>query len=67
MARVREGSKIRMRGLMDDPDPIPVGTEGTVTGVWGEGKMEQIGVEWDIQPSRSLMLLPRDPFTVLKY
>lgn len=56
-----------MRGLMDDPDPIPVGTEGTVTGVWGEGKMEQIGVEWDIQPSRSLMLLPRDPFTVLKY
>jgi len=56
------GDRVRMVGLMpDDPDPIEVGTEGTVTGIGGSiGGRVQIFVEWDT--SRSLILLDTDPF-----
>jgi len=56
----KEGDRVRMTGVMkDDPDPIPVGTEGTITYV----NVFQYGVAWD--NGRSLMLLPDDPFVVI--
>ncbi|MBZ4631329.1 DUF4314 domain-containing protein [Mycobacterium timonense] len=50
---------------MDDPDPLPVGTTGTVDwlGQWTDELTKQIGVRWD-NGSR-LILLPHDPFRVL--
>ena len=53
------GDRIRIVGIMpNDPDPIPVGTEGTVTSV--NPTVGQIYVDWDI--NRSLILLTTDPF-----
>ena len=60
------GDRVRMVGLMpDDPDPIPVGTEGTVTHAspGSYGFAGQIMVAWDIP--RSLILLDTDPYVVL--
>lgn len=37
------GTRIRLVAMPDDPDPIPVGTEGTVVG----GSGAQLWVEWD--------------------
>lgn len=56
-----------MVGVMpNDPDPIPVGTEGTVTG-GSEPSFNmagQIWVEWD--NGRSLILLTTDPYTIVR-
>jgi len=51
---------------MDDPDPIPVGTEGTVDWVntWESKLTEQVGVAWD--NGRRLLLLGDDPFEILR-
>lgn len=46
------GSRIELIRMGDDPDAIPPGTRGTVTG----GNGAQVYVEWDIH--RSLMLIP---------
>lgn len=54
------GARVRATGLMDDPDPIPVGNTGTVR--WATE--HQIKVDWD-EGDRALMLLPTDPFEVL--
>lgn len=60
------GDRVRMTGVMpNDPAPMEVGAEGTVTVVWetgGDTLPAQIGVDWD--NGRSLMLLPTDPFEV---
>jgi|SoiMethySBSTD1v2_1073268.scaffolds.fasta_scaffold08041_17 hypothetical protein len=62
-----EGDRVRMTGLMPgDPDPIPVGLEGTV--VDSNPDVDQIYVEWDPDAQgrvRSLILLTTDPFVVL--
>jgi hypothetical protein len=62
-----EGDRVRMTGLMPgDPDPIPVGLEGTV--VDSNPDVEQIYVSWDADEHgrvRSLILLTTDPFVVL--
>lgn len=65
--RVKPGDRVRMTGIMrDDPAPIPVGTEGTVVEVLNPDHrlLTQIAVDWD--DDRSLMLLPQDPFEVLR-
>ena len=64
--RVRVGDRVRVTGVMsDDPSPMEVGAEGTVSSVFNAGTpFEQISVRWD-KPGRSLMLLPGDPFTVI--
>lgn len=57
------GDRVKMTGVMEnDPDPIMVGTEGTVTYVSEE--LGQYGVDWD--SGRTLMLLRNDPFVVVK-
>ena len=60
------GARVRMTGLMpNDPDPIPVGTEGTVESLYefSDGSA-QISVAWE--NGRTLMLLSDDPFAVLE-
>jgi hypothetical protein len=41
------GARVRITGVMDDPDPLPVGLEGTVywIGQWTSRLTEQIEVE----------------------
>ena len=61
------GDRVRMTGVMpDDPAPLAVGEEGTVTDVFNveDRRFTQISVEWD--SGRSLLLLPNDPFQVIK-
>lgn len=62
--RPQPGDRIKVVGAMDDPDPIPVGTTGTVMSVSGVGtQFEQAIVNWDRSPDgrkRTLMLVPED-------
>lgn len=60
------GDRIRLLAMPNDPDPIPYGTEGTVTRVqhlWQDNW--QVEVDWDIP--RSLRLaLPMDVFEIIQ-
>lgn len=54
-----KGDRVRITGRMDDIDPIPLGTEGTVTRFADFGDWSQLAVKWD--NGRSLMLtFPED-------
>lgn len=57
----KRGQRIRLLAMSDDPDPIPVGTEGTVLGVslvgHGRDAWHQIHVAWD----NAISLRNRDP------
>jgi hypothetical protein len=50
----RPGQRIRLLEMVDDPDPLPVGSLGTITDVRNIGDWLQIDVDWD--NGRSLML-----------
>ena len=67
MTVVKRGDRVRVTGVMpNDPDPIPEGTEGVVYNVMNQSTpLEQIGVDWEIDPPRSLFLLPNDPFEIV--
>ncbi|MCA9135588.1 MAG: DUF4314 domain-containing protein [Planctomycetales bacterium] len=55
---LKTGDRIRLLS-MNDPDPIPVGTTGTVVGVHPQSDWTQVDVDWD--NGRSLMLsIPPD-------
>lgn len=56
-----EGTRIEITGRMpDEPDPLPIGSTGTVTG----GNGGQLHVQWD--NGRTLMVLVgRDPYRVV--
>lgn len=59
------GTRIRLLAMLDDPNPLPVGSEGTVEGGvrFSDGEL-QIRVAWD--SGRSLMLVvPPDVYEVL--
>jgi Domain of unknown function (DUF4314) len=45
------GSRIELTMMNDDPDPLPIGSKGTVTG----GNGAQMYVDWDC--GRSLILI----------
>lgn len=67
MARAGIGDRVKMTGVMqDDPAPMEVGAEGTVTYVneAAYGMPGQIMVDWD--NGRTLILLDIDPFIVTK-
>lgn len=59
------GDRVRITGILDDPDPLPIGAEGTVTwlGQWTTELTQQVGVAWD-NGSR-LIMLPHDPYIVI--
>lgn len=46
------GTRIRLIAMPDDPDPVPSGSEGTVTG----GNKYGIWIDWD--NGRALNLIP---------
>lgn len=53
------GDRVRLVCMAEDPDPIPVGQRGTVTGIYPHSDWTQIAVDWD--SGRSLMLsIPPD-------
>ena len=55
---LKAGDRIRVLS-MDDPDPIPAGTIGTVAAVYPQSDWTQVDVDWD--GGRSLMLsIPPD-------
>lgn len=60
--RVKKGDRIRLLSMSNDPCPIPVGTEGTVTFVTDMKSFQagafQIGVSWD--NGRTLSLVEED-------
>lgn len=59
------GDRVRITGPMDDPDPVPVGTGGTVdwVGGWESALTRQVGVTWDT--GSRLILLADDPYVIL--
>ncbi len=54
------GTRVRLLEMPGEPDPLPPGTEGTVTG----GNALQIWVKWDIPRSLALAV-DVDRYTVL--
>jgi hypothetical protein len=59
ITNIKAGDRIRLVLMADDPDPVPVGTSGTVAGVYPHGDWTQVDVDWDT--GRSLMLsIPPD-------
>lgn len=59
---IKEGDRIRLISMGDDPDPIPNGTTGRVRGVteldFRERKETQIQVNWDNGRSLSCICPP---------
>lgn len=58
------GKRIKLTSMPDDPNPIPVDTEGTVLEVVNYGGGTQIRVAWD-NGSSLYLSVPPDKFEVL--
>jgi hypothetical protein len=65
-APAKKGDRIRLDHMADDPDPIPVGTTGTIEDVvpFGSGTF-QLWVKWDVPRSLALVV-PPDRFTIIE-
>lgn len=64
MTSIQKGDRIRLLSMPDDPDPIPVGSTGTIESVT-TGPLGQVRVTWD--SGRSLNLIPGvDRFEVIE-
>lgn len=66
---VKPGDRVQITGLMpDDPDPIPIGSTGTVVRVNSAG---QADVDWDVANPKTgvkrqlMLLLDVDPYQVI--
>lgn len=60
---VQPGDRVKITGVMpDEPNPVPVGTQGTVVAVnlWAQ----QADVKWD-NGRRLYLLLDVDPYEVI--
>ena len=63
--RLKKGDRIRLVSMPQDPDPIPVGSLGTVVTVYDHRDWKQIDVAWD--NGRSLMLtMPDDCVAIVE-
>ena len=58
------GKRIKLIEMKDDPCPVPVGTEGTVTGATEVLGSTQMTVRWDINRSLALVC-PPDRYEVI--
>jgi hypothetical protein len=57
--KLKKGDRIRLVSMPQDPNPIPIGSLGTVVAVHEYRDWTQVDVDWD--NGRSLMLtLPED-------
>jgi hypothetical protein len=74
MTNLKQGDRIKLLAMPDDPAPIPAGATGTVKsvvpqrGIGGVVAYDQVWVQWD-QPHerRSLSLcVPPDQFEVIQ-
>ena len=64
IAGLKVGDRIRLIQMVDDPDPIPAGTIGTVTEIHIHSDWTQIEVSWE--SGRNLMLVsPPDKFEII--
>ena len=64
IAGLKVGDRIRLIEMVDDPDPIPAGTIGAVTGIHIHSDWTQIEVSWE--NGRMLMLSsPPDKFEII--
>lgn len=67
--RPQVGDRVRITGVMpDEPNPVPVGSEGTVTWVntWTDRLTEQFAVDWDGDVKSNIYLLGSDPWKVVR-
>jgi hypothetical protein len=55
---LKKGDRIRLVSMPQDPDPIPVGSLGTVIDVYDHCGWTQVDVDWD--NGRALMLTMPD-------
>jgi hypothetical protein len=63
-SQLQPSDRIRLVSMPNDPDPIPVGSLGTVRSVHQHGDWSQVDVAWD--NGRQLMLcLPGDVVAVV--
>jgi hypothetical protein len=63
--QLKKGDRICLVS-MQDPDPLPVGSLGTVVTVYHHRDWSQVDVDWD--NGRSLMLsMPEDSIEIIKY
>ena len=55
----KAGQRVRLVSMINDPDPIPAGTTGTVVKIYPQRGWCQINIDWD--NDRTLMLsIPPD-------
>ena len=65
IAGLKVGDRIRLIHMVDDPDPVPDGTLGTVSEIYYYNVWTQVSVSWD--NGRNLMLAsPPDKFEIIK-
>lgn len=57
-APFEKGDRIRLVEMPNDPDPIPVGTTGTVKSCEQVGFLWHILMDWDIKRSLALCIPP---------
>jgi hypothetical protein len=63
--QLKKGDRIRLVSMPHDPDPIPVGSLGTVLDVHEHSDWTQVDIDWD--NGRSLMLtLPDDRVAIVE-
>ena len=62
---LKKGDRIRLVSMPQDPDPIPIGSLGTVIAVHNHRDWMQVEVDWD--SGRSLMLtMPDDCVSIVE-
>lgn len=63
--RLKKGDRIRLVSMPQDPDPIPIGSLGTVVAVRDQREWTQVDVDWD--NGRTLMLtIPDDCVSIVE-
>jgi len=61
--QLKQGDRIRLVSMPQDPDPIPVGSLGTVITVYDHREWMQVDVDWD--NGRTIMLTMPDDCVVI--